>query len=145
MSVVINTNSAATLASNNLASSNAMLQKSLARLSSVPTPPIQTSRTPNPSFKRRTALYRPQERYWIACPSSRRCLPTSPRTRSGCNTSLSALTRVHHASTSRTRAPSTLQRTRNSRGRATGNSFMKRSLLRGLLPAVRRTGAARGQ
>ena len=34
MSVVINTNSAATLASNNLASSNAMLQKSLARLSS---------------------------------------------------------------------------------------------------------------
>ena len=34
MSVVINTNSAATLASNNLASSDAMLQKSLARLSS---------------------------------------------------------------------------------------------------------------
>ena len=34
MSVVINTNSAATLASNNLASSNAMLQKSLNKLSS---------------------------------------------------------------------------------------------------------------
>lgn len=34
MPVVINTNSAATLASNNLASSNAMLQKSLTRLSS---------------------------------------------------------------------------------------------------------------
>lgn len=34
MPVVINTNSAATLASNNLAASNAMLQKSLARLSS---------------------------------------------------------------------------------------------------------------
>jgi len=34
MSVVINTKSAATLAANNLASSNAMLQKSLARLSS---------------------------------------------------------------------------------------------------------------
>ena len=34
MSVVINTNSAATVASNNLASSNAMLQKSLNRLSS---------------------------------------------------------------------------------------------------------------
>ncbi|MBT7866858.1 MAG: flagellin, partial [Opitutales bacterium] len=34
MSVVINTKSAATLAANNLASSNAMHQKSLARLSS---------------------------------------------------------------------------------------------------------------